>query len=245
MAWCAESKRDTRKELDELNSIVEKASAKKKQLTSDRADQEERQKELQGQVAQHNADIKSRTEERLAEKAENEQTIKDAQEGQTAIEKAISVLESFYQKGSLLQEEQPQIAAYKGMGDTGGGVIGLLETIESDFARLEAETTAQEGQKSQEHNEFMAETKAVIAQKKQAISDAKVEIINLNGKLKLTNKTLRVKGKEQAAAQKYWDELQPMCTIKTMSYEEKKAQRDAEIAAMKEAYAILTEEMQK
>ena len=43
-------------------------------------------------------------------------------------------------------QAEPEIfdKPYKGMGAESGGVVGMLEVIESDFARLESETKAAE-----------------------------------------------------------------------------------------------------
>jgi hypothetical protein len=45
-------------------------------------------------------------------------------------------------------------------------VLGILEVIQSDFARLEAETTAAESQAEREHNSFMTTTKTSLAEAK-------------------------------------------------------------------------------
>ena len=45
------------------------------------------------------------------------------------------------------------------MGGASGGVVGLLEVIESDFNKLEAETTAAEDEAAKEYDRFMAESK--------------------------------------------------------------------------------------
>ena len=42
------------------------------------------------------------------------------------------------------------------MGDSTGGVVGLLEVIGSDFARLEAETNTAEDEAYKEHDRFLA-----------------------------------------------------------------------------------------
>merc|ERR1719316_2249615 len=100
---------------------------------------------------------------RQEEKAKNTETIKDSQDAQAAVAQALTVLKEFYAKAgeatALLQQqpEAPEIfdAPYKGMQSENGGVIGMLEVIQSDFARLEAETTAAEATAQKEYDEFM------------------------------------------------------------------------------------------
>ena len=52
----------------------------------------------------------------------------------------------------MQQKAQPEIfdKAYTGMGAEGGGVVGMLEVIESDFARLESDTKASEASAQKE-----------------------------------------------------------------------------------------------
>merc|ERR1719335_754348 len=59
-------------------------------------------------------------------------------------ERALQILDktSLLQKSSATQRPAMETGGYTGMGN--GGVMGMLEVIESDFARLLAETTADE-----------------------------------------------------------------------------------------------------
>merc|ERR1712242_586769 len=101
-------------------------------------------------VAKLDKAMAEQTSIRQTEKAENEVTIKDSQEAQTAVAQALTVLKEFYAKAgeatALLQQPAPEIfdSPYKGMQAENGGVVGMLEVIESDFARLEADTKAAE-----------------------------------------------------------------------------------------------------
>merc|ERR1712228_1134088 len=103
-------------------------------------------------LAQEQADVTAAmgeaTTQRHAEKAENENTIADCKTALVAVKQALVVLREFYAKqAAFVQVKQaPQLQAYKGMGESGGGVVGMLEVIESDFQRLETETTAAEYQ---------------------------------------------------------------------------------------------------
>merc|ERR1719399_2446197 len=95
------------------------------------------------------------------EKAKNAETIKDAQEAQTAVSQALTVLKEFYAKAAKATAlaQQPEIfdKPYKGMGGMTGGVVGMLEVIESDFARLQAETLAAEAKAAAEYKQFMSD----------------------------------------------------------------------------------------
>merc|ERR1712137_684339 len=105
---------------------------------------------------------------RQAEKAKNAETIKDAQDAQTAVAQALTVLKEFYAKAgeatAFLQKQQPVAPAifdspYKGLQAENGGVVGMLEVIQSDFARLEAETKASEATAQKKFDEFMTDSK--------------------------------------------------------------------------------------
>merc|ERR1719422_1387334 len=103
----------------------------------------------------------------------NEQTVKDASEAQTAVAQALTVLKEFYAKAgdatALLQQQPvaPEIfdSPYKGMQSESGGVIGMLEVVESDFARLEADTTAAEATAQKQYDTFMTDSKVDVAAK--------------------------------------------------------------------------------
>merc|ERR1711972_981750 len=133
-------------EIDELEASIAK-------LTEEIA-------ELTDAVAKLDAAMAEATKVRQEEKATNEQTIKDSQEAQTAVAQAITVLKEFYAKAgdatALLQQQPtaPEIfdSPYKGMQSENGGVVGMLEVIESDFARLEAETKSAEVSAQKEYD---------------------------------------------------------------------------------------------
>merc|ERR1740138_1094575 len=124
------------------------------------------------------------TELRQKEKNTNAATVKEAKQAQQAVAQAIAVLSEFYAKAgdaSLLQmgalkasqpEGSPAVfgdGPYTGMQGTKGGVVGLLEVIESDFARLEAETAAEEVAAAKEYDSFMEESKIAKAEKSKEV----------------------------------------------------------------------------
>jgi len=165
------------------------------------------------------------TELRAQEKEKNKQTIKDAQEAQTAVAQALVVLKEFYARAAeataLLQQPQPEAPPifdepYTGMGGESGGVIGMLEVIESDFARLEGDTSAAE------------EAAQKVKSEKQALVVKKADLEGTQ--------------KELNAALDYYDKLKPSCVDAGVSYESRVGRRKEEIESLQTALRILNGE---
>ena len=90
--------------------------------------------------------------------------IEDAKVAQVAVAKALTVLQEFYAgaaTATALTQQDPASDApatfskpYTGMGGSNTGVIGMLEVIQGDFARLESETTTSESAADEEYTRF-------------------------------------------------------------------------------------------
>jgi len=152
-------------------------------------------------------------------------------------------LMSFVQISSSQQNQVPgapemEEGAYTGMGN--GGVLGLMEVCQSDFEKLISETSATEADSAKVYDEFMADSDQDKAVKN---ADQKHKMTSKSGKeskLATAKKDLRITEEELAAALAYYEKLKPSCEEKVMSYEEKVAQRKAEIESLKEALEILS-----
>merc|ERR1719163_1962797 len=151
--WCDTELSTNEQTRKEKTQAVEMLHAEIDELKSSIAQLGEDLSELSTQVAELDKIMAEATKQRQSEKATNAATIQDSQDAQTAVAQALVVLKEFYAKAAestaLVQTETVQKPAifdspYKGMGAESGGVIGMLEVIESDFARLEAETSAAE-----------------------------------------------------------------------------------------------------
>merc|ERR1719223_1546182 len=139
--WCDTelgTNEHTRKEKTEA---VETLTAEIEELEASIAKGTEDITLLSQQVADLAAAVSKAAKLRKAEKEKNAETISDAQEAQTAVAQALTVLKEFYAKASkataLVQQEPPPVFSdepYQGMGAESGGIVGMLEVIESDFA---------------------------------------------------------------------------------------------------------------
>lgn len=227
-------------EVAQKTAVVDRYTTEIQTLGSDIATLAKEQKEL-------TKAMQEATEERTQEKKENLQTIKDAKEAQEALSSALSVLKEFYAKqGGFIQRKKqpavvPEMKAYNGMQGSEGGVVGMIEVIQSDFARLEAETTANENTAEREYNDFMADAKADVKSKHKEEFDKSLLKDQKEYELGLAQKDL---GESQAAlnaALEYYAKLKPQCIEVHVSYEERVARRKQEIEALQEAYRILSE----
>merc|ERR1719235_2679050 len=184
--------------------------------------------ELSTQLSELAAAVEEATSIRSAEKKKNKETISDAQDAQAAVEKALGVLKAFYDKAgkATALDQQPEIfddTPYKGMGAESGGVVGMIEVIASDFARLESETSAAEAAAAKEYDTFM----------KDATMDKAMKTKDVEHKTE----------KELDAAMKYYDKLKPTCVSGgSESFEDRTAQRKEEIESLQEALRILNGE---
>merc|ERR1712032_1309592 len=131
---------------------------------------------------------------------------------------------------------------YKGMQAENGGVIGMLEVIESDFARLEADTKAAEATAQKEYDDFMTESKVVKAQKQTDIEHKEVKLQNEEQALTVRRNDLELTQKELDAALAYFDKLKPSCVDAGVSYDDRVARRKEEIQSLQEALRILNGE---
>merc|ERR1719378_103042 len=105
------------------------------------------------------------TTQRNKEKAKNTEAINDSAAGEEAVNQAVTVLREFYSSQASFVQQVPEMAAYKGMQSSKGGIVGMLEVIASDFARLNADTKASENSAAAEYASFMEESKALSKEK--------------------------------------------------------------------------------
>merc|ERR1719387_1285922 len=137
------------------------------ELSADIAKLSEEAAALTDEVATLDAALAKATSERAAEKAKNQATLEDAKAGQAAVAQALKVLKDFYDKAATATALTQLNSGVPGMPETfdepytgmaGGGVLGMLEVCQSDFARLESDTSAAEDSSANEYSDFMSDS---------------------------------------------------------------------------------------
>jgi len=249
-AWCDtemganKHTRDSKtEEADKLTAEIDFLSAKSQKLSEDIT-------ELSNGVATIDKAVAEATANREAEKSKNQETIADAKAATTAVAQATAVLKEFYAKAgeatALVQskgpaEDAPETfnAAYKGNQDQAGGVMGMLEVIQSDFADLESETTAAEAEAADFFTAYMAESSKNKAVKEADVRHKKTSKQETDSAVQEAKKDLAGTNKELEAAFDYYGKLKPSCVDEGESFEDKQARRKAEVESLQEALNIL------
>jgi hypothetical protein len=256
--WCDTEIGKAEKDREYRHGDMETLNAEITTLRALKAKLEEERDTLTEEILQLENDLNEATEVRNEDKANNKKTLGDAGEGLEALKEAIKVLNDFYRKAGrnkVLLQASPvdqdmggegvdgsAKGAYKGNQAQGAGIIGMLETIKSDFERTVKTTEEEEYKASREFAAFSQESKVSISSKSTGLK-------NTNNELELTNSNLVAALNDLKETQKLLDssleqleKLRPACVDTGMSYEERVARREAEIEALKKALCVLDEE---
>jgi len=244
--WCDAELATNYKTRKEKTDAVETLKSEIDELNASIAKLTEEITELSAAIADLDTAVAKATKMREEEKVKNAETIKDAQEAQTAVAQALTVLKDFYAKAGKATAfaQQPEVfdKPYKGMGGMAGGVVGMLEVIESDFARVQAETSAAEAQAAAEYKQFMHDSTVDKADKQRDMEHKKTKKENEEAAVVETTTDLEGTQKELDAALRYYDKLKPSCVDTGVSYEDRVARRKEEIQSLQEALKILSGE---
>merc|ERR1719440_2119183 len=252
--WCDKAQGDARQKrtyaaeaIAELNSEVAGLEATRNKLV-----------EELGVVGQEIEDLEAKmteaTEMRDDEEAKNAATVVEAKAGLAAVNMAIDILDKFYktsakakvdlslaQKGPL--DDAPDAGfdngeAYQGAGAESGGIIGMMEVIQSDFQRTIDETQSNEKKAQKEHLKFMTETSMSLAEKNMAKKEKSKIKDETESNFESASESLDDQTAILVTSIKELIELKAVCVDTGMSYAERVARREDEIASLKKALCI-------
>jgi len=188
---------------------------------------------------------------REEEKKENLKTISDAGDGEESVAKAITILKEFYAKAGkakLFLQASPVDedtdgpgfkGSYRGSQEASTGIIGLLEVIKSDFDRTARKTLQAEKKAQADFVEFDRTSRVDIKSKETQLEIDKEELKATKSAIDRTVEDMKTNQKLLDGALKTIEDLKPMCIDTGMSYKERAAKREEEIAALKKALCAL------
>jgi chromosome segregation ATPase len=241
-AYCDEEMGKTEAKRGELMDDESKLSAKIDQATSKSVALMEDIKQLEAELA---ALMKSQSEMdkiRQEEKADFQAAQADLQMGLEGVRKALTVLRDYYANSDAFVQQPAMPEKHSKATGAGTGIIGILEVVESDFAKNLAKEEAQEDDAQSEYDEVTQENKVTKTMKDQDLKFKTKEVKGLKKAIADLTSDRETLSNELAAVNEYYAKLKDRCVAKPETYEERKARREAEIRGLKEALSILESE---
>jgi len=263
--WCDQELEKTDTSINDKKDKVESLTSK---LEEDKATVQELTEEIKDateMVAKIVSFMNEATDIRKIGKQENALAIKDSEDAQTAVANAIAVLTDFYKSSGEIAKEPYEFiqgvklgdkpdtwdSSYSGVSDPDkqpGGIITILEETNTNFAKMEADTRANEAADQKTFDDDMQEhgiEKAKRSKEAEMKTNEKKRLIDgING----LTKTKKHVSDELEATEQYMSDLKPACgeldkdgKNDHTKYEERKAARAKEIEALHKAQDILAE----
>jgi len=252
-AYCDEQMARAKEKKGELEYDISKLTAKLDQSISKSASLKSEVKELQAALAalaKQQAEMDKIRQETHSEYVEAKA---DLEAGLTGVRKALGVLREYYgsaaaamlQSNSNLGDDMKQPAmpeAHEKAAGAGTSIIGILEVVESDFAKsLAAEETA-EDDAADEYDKISQENKVTKTLKEQDVKYKTAEAKSLDKAISELTSDRETADAELSAVLDYYSKIKERCIAKPETYEQRAARREAEIAGLKQALSILEDE---
>jgi hypothetical protein len=234
------------RDVEELHTQLESDNARREKLAAEMAT-------LTTELATLRTDLSEQTTARAEEKHENEVTVREAEDGVAAIQQALDILSHFYGEAAQAfvetahsqspDEDMPDAGFsgnYTGAQGSNTGIIGMMDVIKSDFERTISATKQSEDAQKAEFVDFERATQVSINTKDTGLTHATEEHTEVVDSISTAMENLITQNQLLDAAVKTWEELLPTCVADPgMSYAERVERRNAEVAALKDAYCIL------
>jgi uncharacterized coiled-coil DUF342 family protein len=256
-SFCDEQMKKTIAARDEEQGKLEGIEADITEKTAERKQLKMEIAELAEEIASAMKALSEATELRVDEKADNDQTVKEAGAGKEQVEFALKVLKDFYdgafvqtgkyvppdsdRSGKTVGDLAPEIfdAGYHGRQDSSSGILGLLEVILSDFDRTEVTVTDQEKTAAEKFDDFKKATEDDIKAKKGDKEKKEAKVVSLTDDLTGLEDDKKTASEALANAKDQLETLSKSCVEGEETYEERVANRQKEIEALKKAQQIL------
>jgi len=242
----AKAKKTAEDKLTKVKIRLDKANARLAEL----ADQVT---SLTQDMAEINAADQEATEMRNEEKKTFEKNHADFKEAEAAVIEAMEVLKDFYGPDAFIQvgmsvdttTKSPIAVQPPAMGgaksDSAGGILAIMDTMASEFAKTVAELESTEREAQKAYDKLIQDNKVSKATKEAEVKGMESEIEMLKVSAGEHQDDIAFNQEELDAVLAYIEKLKPTCVGTVMPYEERKAKREAEIEGLKDALQILDE----
>jgi len=254
--YCDDEMAKTKAKKDELNAEISKLGTKIDSAAAASAGLKSDVKELQNELAKLAKSQAEMDKIRRETHGEYTQAKADLELGLEGVRKALSVLRDYYGGGaaasaSLMQNsgdfeammQQPAMPEqHSKAGGAGQSIMGMLEVVESDFAKDLATEETQETDAEVEYQKTTQTNKVTNTIKEQDVKYKTKEFKSLDKTLAELAGDQETSNTELSAVLEYDTKIKERCIAKPETYETRKGRREAEVAGLKEALSILAGE---
>merc|ERR1719471_2139556 len=221
---------------------VAKLSAKIDQASSKSVALSEDIKQLEAELA---ALMKSQSEMDKIRQEENADFVtakSDLEQGLKGVRQALTVLRDYYAEDEAFVQQPAMPEQHVKATGAGTSIIGILEVVESDFAKNLAKEQSQEDDAAAEYAEMTQENKVTKTMKDQDLKYKTKEVKGLKKAIADLSSDRETLSTELSAVNEYFGKLKDRCVAKPETYEVRKARREAEINGLKTGLNILQSE---
>ena len=238
----------------ELEHDISKLTAKLDQSISKSASLKSEVQELQSELAALTKQQAEMDKIRQEQHADYTQAKSDLEAGLSGVRKALGVLREYYgsaaaaamlQSSSNLDEamKQPTMPeSHEKATGAGTSIIGILEVVESDFAKSLAAEETTEDDAADEYEKISQENRVTKTLKEQDVKYKTAEAKSLDKAISELTSDRATADAELSAVLDYFSKIKERCIAKPETYAQRSARREAEIAGLKEALTILEDE---
>merc|ERR1719277_874093 len=230
-AYCDKELGESNAKRDNLMAVVKKHTTNIDQKTAQSAKLKEEVAGLQSDLAKLTKAQAEADKLRQEEKALFQEKEAETSKGLKGIKLALKVLRDYYSKADK---------AHGAKGDSANGIMSLLEVCESDMSKELAEITSDENTAVEEYEQMTQETALQKNTKTMDVKYKTKESASLDKAISEASSDRAGVQSELDAVLEYFEKVKEKCVAKPESYEEKKARREAEIAGLKDAMEILS-----
>eukprot|EP00933_Yihiella_yeosuensis_P019814 TRINITY_DN15_c0_g1_i1.p1 TRINITY_DN15_c0_g1~~TRINITY_DN15_c0_g1_i1.p1 ORF type:complete len:701 (-),score=275.31 TRINITY_DN15_c0_g1_i1:108-2210(-) len=242
--------------IETKNAFIDATDATAKKLTAEIA-------QLNKDIAQTQAELEEATKMRNKEAEANAQTIADSDAGEKGTKMAIDILKKFYSENALLQQPTtkiysgevvdssgksvadmaPEVAAenYKGSQEKSKGVLGMLDVLNTDFARVLMMTQKAETKAQEEFDAMKADATKELESNEQEVADKTADLTKAKEDLIKAEDERSTKKAELDMTNDELSKLKGMCVEGDESYEARRQKRQQEIETLEESIQLIND----
>jgi len=242
-AYCDEQTAKTEAKKAELSASARKLTAKIDVMTAKSAGLKSEVKDLQQQLSQLATSQAEMDKMRREQNAEYTKAKSDLEQGLAGVRAALQTLRNYYGAASFAQQAPPPVPeTHSAAAGVGSSIIGILEVVESDFAKNLATEEAAESDAQDEYEKTTQENKVTQTEKEQDAEYKEQDASGLDKNVQELKNDRESESTELSAVLEYLAQINQRCIAKPESYADRSRRRKAEIDGLKEALSILDNE---